>query len=193
MNPAIVLASRSPRRRQLLEMMGIPYEIDPADISESRHPGEPFADYAVRLARDKASDRARLHSGRWVLGADTIVVIEDELLEKPASASDAVHMLARLSGVRHDVITALALVCDGDVRTRYDSTAVWFRSLTAREIEAYVSTGEPLDKAGAYGIQGRGAALIERIDGDFFAVMGLSIRLLLDLMAEAGISYNFTR
>lgn len=189
----IVLASRSPRRRHLLDMMGIAHQVDPAEISEARRPNEPFADYAVRLAREKAEDRARLHPGSWVLGADTVVVIDGVLLGKPDSPSDAARMLSRLSGTRHDVITALALVRDGIARTRTDSTAVWFRALTPDSIDAYVGTGEPLDKAGAYGIQGLGAALIDRIDGDFFAVMGLSVRLLLDLMEEVGLPYNFTR
>jgi nucleoside triphosphate pyrophosphatase len=189
----LVLASRSPRRQQLLDMMGVPYETDPAEISEARQPNEAYLEYAVRVAREKAQDRARHHPGAWILGADTIVVIENDLLGKPDSPVDAARMLLRLSGARHDVITALALVRDGDVHTRVDSTAVWFRALTREWIDAYVETGEPLDKAGAYGIQGRGAALVERIDGDFFAVMGLSVRLLVDLMAEVGMPYNFTR
>jgi septum formation protein len=126
-----------------------------------------------------------------VLGADTIVVIDGELLEKPVDAEDAVRMLRRLQGHRHQVITSVCLIAEGVVHEAQDVTTVQFRSLTDDALRAYVATGEPLDKAGAYGIQGYGAALIERIEGDFFSVMGLPLRLVLELLERAGRPYTF--
>jgi len=183
----LVLASRSPRRRQLLEMLGLPFVVAHADVQEIRLPREAPAAYARRLARDKA----RAVPGAWVLGADTIVVLGDEVLEKPADADDAFRMLRRLAGQRHEVITAVCLVADGVEHQAADTTAVFFRAADDAMLRAYVATGEPLDKAGAYGIQGYGAALVERIEGDFFGVMGLPIRLVLDLLARAGWEYRF--
>jgi septum formation protein len=183
----LVLASRSPRRRQLLEMLGIPFRVASADVQELRLPREAPAAYAARLARDKA----RAVPGAWVLGADTIVVLGDEVLEKPAGAADALRMLTRLQGRRHDVITAICLRADGAEHEAADTTAVYFRPASEVLLRAYVATGEPLDKAGAYGIQGYGAALVDRIEGDFFSVMGLPVRKVLDLLAAAGWDYRF--
>jgi septum formation protein len=126
-----------------------------------------------------------------VLGADTTVVLGDETLEKPRDAEDAVRMLLRLQGRTHDVITAIALKTPAGVLQATDVTAVTFRPATESFLRAYVATGEPMDKAGAYGIQGYGAALVDRIDGDFFGVMGLPVRLVLDLMERAGMAYRF--
>ena len=189
----IVLASSSPRRHQLLDMLGIAHEIDPSSADERQLPGEGAEAMASRLAREKALDVARRHRGRWVLGADTVVVIDDELLGKPRSDADAEAMLGRLSGREHRVVTAVALARDGTVRERRDVTRVWFRSIDGPQIRAYVATGEPLDKAGAYGVQGYGAALVDRIEGDFFGVMGLPLRLVAELLEEAGMPYSFTR
>ena len=183
----LVLASASPRRRQLLEMLGIPVEVRPSAVPEIRKPGEAPRDYALRLAHDKA----RAVPGHLVLAADTIVVLDGELLEKPADEDDAVRMLLRLQGRTHDVVTAVALRADETVFEAIDVTAVTFRPAREGMLRAYARTGEPMDKAGAYGIQGYGAALVERIDGDFFGVMGLPIRLVLDLLAEAGAPYSF--
>jgi septum formation protein len=185
----LVLASGSPRRKQLLEMLGIPVVVSATAVQEIRLPNEAPETYARRLARDKA----RAVPGQFVLGADTIVVIDEEVLEKPADAADAVRMLGRLQGRRHDVITAVCLVADGREYQAQDITAVFFRPASEALLESYVATGEPMDKAGAYGIQGFGAALVERIEGDFFGVMGLPIRLVLDLLAEAGRPYRFGR
>jgi septum formation protein len=183
----LVLASSSPRRRQLLEMLGIPHRTHPADVQEIRLPREAPLDYARRLARDKA----RAVPGSLVLGADPIVVLDDEVLEKPVDREDAVLMLGRLQGRRHEVITAICLVAAGEEYEAADRTAVQFRPLTVDQIRRYVATGEPMDKAGAYGIQGYGAALVERIEGDFFGVMGLPVRLVLELLAQAGVEYRF--
>ena len=183
----LVLASGSPRRRQLLEMLGLPFVAASANVPELRLPREAPAAYARRLARDKA----RAVPGAWVLGADTIVVQGDDVLEKPVDAADALRMLLQLNGRRHEVITALCLIADGKELEASDTTAVYFRRYEAEFLRAYVATGEPLDKAGAYGIQGYGAALVERIEGDFFSVMGLPVRLVLDLLREAGWEYRF--
>jgi septum formation protein len=159
----------------------------PAEVQEIRLPRESPAAYARRLARDKA----RAVPGRWVLGADTIVVIDDEVLEKPADPEDAVRMLTRLAGRRHQVITAICLIADGVEYEAADTSSVFFRPVSEALLRRYVATGEPLDKAGGYGIQGYGAALVERIEGDFFSVMGLPVRLVLDLMGKAGWEYRF--
>lgn len=183
----LILASASPRRRQLLEMLGIEVDVRPSQVPEVRKPGEGPRDYALRLAHDKAS----AVPGDLVLAADTIVVLDEELLEKPLDEDDAVQMLLRLQGRTHHVITAVALRAGITVFEAVDVTAVTFRPAREGMLRAYVRTGEPMDKAGAYGIQGYGAALVEGIDGDFFGVMGLPLRLVLDLLAEAGFPYSF--
>ena len=183
----LTLASSSPRRRQLLEMLGIPVLTVSPNILEVRRPVETPVDYVERLAREKAL----AVPGRLVLGADTTVVLRDEVLEKPVDAMDALRMLGKLQGRTHQVVTSVALVADETIHQATDVTNVVFRRLDDAFLEAYVATGEPMDKAGAYGIQGYGAALVERIDGDFFSVMGLPIRLVLELLDEAGQPYRF--
>jgi len=187
--PVLVLASGSPRRRQLLEMLGIPIEVRPPHVPEVRNPGESPQAYVERLAREKAASVA----GPLVLGADTTVVVDGEVLEKPVDATDALRMLRRLQGRVHQVITAIALKTPDSMLSATDVTAVTFRPADDDVLRAYVATGEPMDKAGAYGIQGHGAALVERIEGDFFGVMGLPVRLVLDLLARAGHPYRFGR
>lgn len=187
----IVLASGSPRRRELLDMLGLAYVIDAPRIDERHEPAELPEAFTVRLAREKALVVAARHPDALVLGADTVVVLDGEILGKPASSADAEKMLAKLAGREHRVITAVALVSDGDVEERYDVTRVWFRKLTDERIRDYVATGEPLDKAGSYAAQGFGAALIERIDGDFFTVMGFPVRLVIDLLESVGVQYRF--
>jgi septum formation protein len=140
-----------------------------------------------RLAREKAASV----SGDLVLAADTTVVVEGEVLEKPADPDDALRMLRRLQGRTHQVITAIALKTSGGTLTATDITAVTFRAADDAFLAAYVATGEPMDKAGAYGIQGYGAALVEGIQGDFFSVMGLPVRLVLQLLEQAGHTYRF--
>lgn len=183
----LTLASSSPRRRQLLEMLGIPVRTVSPNIPEVRRPVETPVDYVERLAREKAL----AVGGRLVLGADTTVVVRDEVLEKPTDAADALRMLKKLQGRTHQVVTSVALVADEAIHQATDVTNVVFRRMDQAFLEAYVATGEPMDKAGAYGIQGYGAALVERIDGDFFGVMGLPIRLVLALLERAGHPYRF--
>jgi septum formation protein len=190
----IVLASGSPRRRHLLEMLGIPHEVVPADVPEEPRDGEQPEVMAVRLATEKAVAVHRQRPEALVLAADTVVTIDDQLLGKPVDAADAERMLHLLSGRSHRVITAVALALPtGEVRERCDITEVWVRRLTPETIRSYVATGEPLDKAGSYGVQGVGAVLIERVEGDFFGVMGLPVRLVVDLLDGAGRPYRFTR
>jgi len=168
-------------------MLGIPLIVAHADVQEIPLPRETPSAYARRLARDKA----RAVPGALVLGADTIVVLDDEILEKPGDPAHALEMLSRLQGRWHEVITSVCLIADGEAHEAQDRTAVEFRPATDETLRAYIATGEPLDKAGAYGIQGYGAALIERVGGDFFGVMGLPIRLVLDLLGRAGRPYRF--
>ena len=168
-------------------MLGIPHRVDAAEVQEIRLPHERPEAYVRRLARDKA----RAVPGAWVLGADTTVALDDEILEKPVDAADALRMLQRLQGRRHQVHTAVCLRADGLEYQAQDATAVVFRAANDEMLRAYIATGEPMDKAGAYGIQGYGAALIERIEGDFFGVMGLPVRLVLDLLGRAGWEYRF--
>jgi nucleoside triphosphate pyrophosphatase len=186
-SPRLILASGSPRRRELLTMLGIPFEVRPSHIPEAPKPGEAPVAYAERLAREKALSVP----GDLVLGADTTVLLDGRLLEKPADPADALRMLRALQGATHQVITSVALVSNGTVRQATDITAVTFRPCDDDFLKAYIATGEPMDKAGAYGIQGYGAALVERIEGDFFSVMGLPVRLVLRLLGEAGRPYRF--
>ena len=187
MMPTIVLASSSPRRKQLLDMLHLPVLVKPASIPEQPLPREEPLAYARRLALEKA----RAVPGRVVLGADTIVVLDGAILEKPLDDDDAVRMLTSLQGRTHTVITAICLIADGVEYRAHDETAVTLRSCDDTLLRDYVATGEPHDKAGSYGIQGWGAALVERIDGDFFGVMGLPVRLVLQLLDSAGFRYRF--
>jgi septum formation protein len=187
--PSLTLASSSPRRRQLLEMLGIPLKVVPSNVPEVRRSLETPVDYVERLAREKALSVP----GDLVLGADTTVVVRDWVLEKPTDQADALQMLKQLQGRTHQVVTSVALVAKEVVHQATDVTNVTFRRLDDSFLEDYVATGEPMDKAGAYGIQGYGAALIERIEGDFFSVMGLPLRLVLNLLEEAGMEYRFGR
>lgn len=187
MIPRLTLASGSPRRRQLLQMLGFSLEVKPSHIPEEYRPGESPRDYVIRLAEAKAAAIA----GALVLGADTTVVLGGEVLEKPEDAEHALEILRKLQGRTHEVHTAVALKADGAIRSAVDITRVTFRPVREPVLRAYIATGEPMDKAGAYGIQGYGAALIERVEGDFFGVMGLPLRLVLDLLAEAGYPYEF--
>jgi septum formation protein len=188
MSELLVLASTSPRRKQLLEMLGINVVVRPSYIPEEPAPGELPVAYSRRLAREKASQV----EGSLVLGADTIVVLGERILEKPADEAHALEILRQLQGKTHQVVTSVSLKSDGTLADRTDITAVTFRPATDQVLRQYIATGEPMDKAGAYGIQGYGAPLIERVEGDFFGVMGLPIRLVLDLLGEAGYAYTFT-
>jgi septum formation protein len=185
----IVLASASPRRRELLALLGLAFDVAPADVDESWRNGEAPEVHAERLAREKAEAVRR--PGAVTVAADTIVVVDGEILGKPADAAEARAMLGRLAGRGHVVHTAIAVAYGGRQASAVVSTGVWFRPLDAAAIAAYVATGEPMDKAGAYGIQGYGAVLVERIEGDYFTVMGLGLARLVDLLGEVGLRYAF--
>lgn len=179
-----VLASTSPRRHLLLELAGIPHEIDAVPVDESVLEDESPIDYVSRLAEAKAAAVAKRHPGCPVLGADTVVTLEGSILGKPADARDAESMLARLAGRSHEVLTAIAVVAGEQVEIAIETTEVWMRPADPSLISDYVATGEPLDKAGAYAAQGIGALLIDRIDGDFFNVMGLPLRRVTQLLEK---------
>jgi septum formation protein len=188
--PPVVLASGSPRRRELLERVGRSVEVVPADVDESHRPGEDAAAYVRRLARDKALAVAAVRPGRVVLGADTAVVVDGVPLGKPSEASDpaaaTVAMLGSLSGRTHEVLTAVCVVgADGSVTELLERAAVTVAPLADDEVAAYVATGEPLDKAGGYALQGAGAALVTRVEGDPTTVIGLPLRPTLGLLAGA--------
>jgi septum formation protein len=189
----VILASASPRRRDLLTLVGIAHTVQAADTDESPRGGELPEAYAERLSRAKAETIASRNPNALVIGADTIVVIDDAVLGKPIDVGDAERMLGILSGRSHTVMTAVAVVFNGITVSGVEMVDVTFRPIDADEIRSYVATGEPMDKAGAYGIQGYGATIVRRIDGDYFAVMGLSLIRLVALMAEAGVSYDFGR
>ena len=189
----VILASASPRRRELLTLVGIAHRVRPADIDETVGVGELPEGHAERLANEKAAVIAREFPGELVIAADTIVVLDDEILGKPKGDDEAKAMLARLSGRTHTVVTAIACSLEGRAASAVETVQVTFRDLTPSEINAYVETREPMDKAGAYGIQGYGATIVRRIDGDYFAVMGLSLVRLVELMKSVGGPYDFPR
>jgi septum formation protein len=187
--PLVILASQSPRRRELLTLIGIPHEVRPANVDETYPAGEPPAVHVERLAREKAAAIDETHA--VVIGSDTIVVVDGEVLGKPADDADAARMLTRLSGRTHVVMTAVAVAWRGKLESAVETVSVDFHSLTAAEIARYVATREPMDKAGAYGIQGYGATIVRRVDGDYFAVMGLPLQLLVRVFARMGLRYAF--
>jgi septum formation protein len=191
--PRIILASQSPRRRELLTLVGIAHEVIPAHVDESVRPGERPAPHAERLARAKALALAERDGDALVIAADTIVVIDGRILGKPAAEAEARQTLRLLSGREHVVFTAVAVARGRRVESEVEEVTVSFRDLTDDEIAAYVATGEPMDKAGSYGIQGYGATIVERIDGDYFAVMGLSLVRLVRLLGRFGVAYEFGR
>jgi septum formation protein len=187
----VVLASASPRRRQLLDLIGIAHEVRPANIDETMRPRETPRRHAERLAREKATAIAKRDPDLITIGADTIVVLNRSVLGKPRDTDDAARMLALLSGREHLVTTAVAVSRGKKLRSAVEEVRVRFRRLRDDEIEAYIATGEPMDKAGAYGIQGYGATIVERIEGDYFAVMGLPIVRLIGLLRDVGVRYQF--
>lgn len=187
----VVLASQSPRRRELLTLIGVTHSVAPADIDESVLPDEAPAAHAERLARTKASTIAERDCEAVVVGSDTIVVIDEQILGKPVDVAHATSMLRQLSGRTHTVVTAVAVARGDRVVSGVEHVSVTFRELTDQMIADYIATGEPMDKAGSYGIQGYGATIVERIDGDYFAVMGLPLGRFIGLCGEMGLSYRF--
>ena len=188
-HPPVILASSSPRRRELLRLIGISHDVRPVDIDETYPPGERPRDHAERLAREKAS--AIDAPDAVVIGSDTIVVVDGEVLGKPRDREQATVMLRRLSGRSHVVMTGVAVRWGGRLASGVEEVGVTFRDLSEAEIVQYIYTGEPMDKAGAYGIQGYGATIVQRVDGDYFAVMGLALNRLVCLMRELGLVYDF--
>jgi septum formation protein len=177
----LVLASQSPRRSEILRQAGIPFTVRAADVDESVLSAESPAEYVQRLAEAKAYAIEAV-DGETVLGADTTVVIDGEILAKPADAADARRMLVRLSGRRHEVLTGICLRRGDHAIRDYATTGVVFAALSDAEIDEYVASGEPMDKAGAYAIQGLASKFVERIEGDYFNVMGLPVAMVYRLL-----------
>ncbi|HZR66058.1 MAG TPA: Maf family protein [Terriglobales bacterium] len=184
----IVLASASPRRQELLREMGIEFVVKPANIPEIRFPDELPRGFAERMAREKARavQATDAPESAVVLGADTIVVIENIVLGKPIDKRDAAHMLRLLSGRKHQVITGVALLVRDFEDVRSESTDVYFSEICEEDIREYVDSGEPMDKAGAYAIQGQASRWISRIDGDYSNVVGLPVALVKQMLRERG-------
>jgi len=185
----LILASSSPRRRELLASIGAEFDVVPSHIPEERRAGEAPEEYVARLSREKADAIAKLHPSRWIIAADTTVLLGDQLLEKPLDAADAARMLATIAGRTHVVYTGVTLQ---NTERRYHDTRVAesevrMLPLTPRDIEWYVKTGEPLDKAGAYAAQGVGAIFIDSIHGSYTNVVGLPLALLFQMMRKAEI------
>ena len=179
----IILASKSPRRAEILRAVGWEFETQAANIDETRHESEEAVSYVKRLAHEKAATIAKLAAEIAVLGADTVVVIDGEILGQPRDDEDARRMLTLLSGKWHEVLTGVALVRgESESLIDHESTRVRFCELSPKEIDWYVATREPRDKAGAYAIQGRGAVFIEGIEGDYFNIVGLPVRLVYKMM-----------
>lgn len=179
----LILASRSPRRAEILKAVGWPFETVAANIDESRFESEAAVPYVRRLAQTKAETVAKNLPSGLVLGADTVVLVDEEILGQPSDSEDARRMLKLLSGRWHEVLTAVALVRagQGKVMADHEKTRVRFSEMSVTEIDWYVATGEPMDKAGAYGVQGSAALFIEEIQGGYFNIVGLPVRLLYKL------------
>lgn len=191
----IILASSSPRRRELLTQIGVAFEVVAVAVDESLRAGETPEDYVLRLAREKA--RAGIAAAgrvetRLALGADTVVVLDGEILQKPSGRAEALAMLARLSGRTHRVLSGVALAGRCECAC-LSASWVTFRRIEACEREAYWETGEPADKAGAYAIQGRGAVFVERLEGSYSGVVGLPLRETAEMLAQCGTDLYHSR
>ena len=184
----LVLASSSPRRSELLRNAGIAFEVHAADVPEVRKPGEKPLEFAMRLARAKADAVAQRHPDAFVLGADTIVIVDGKVLGKPVDAADAARMLRLLSDREHDVTTAICLIMPQarERITTQETTRVYLSLLRDEDIAAYVATGEPMDKAGAYAVQGIAGRWIDKIEGDYFNVVGLPVAKVYRILRQSG-------
>ena len=184
-----ILASSSPRRRELLASIGVDFDVMPSNVPEVHREGEAPEEYVARLSRDKANALSQAHPSRWVIAADTTVFLGDRLLEKPVDGADAARMLASIAGQTHFVYTGVTLehLASGYRETRVAETEVRMLPLSASEIDWYVGTGEPLDKAGAYAAQGVGAVFIDSIHGSYSNVVGLPLATLFQMLRRAGI------
>ena len=183
----LILASQSPRRRELLSMLGLDFQIFTADIDETMDPALSVQDAVAEVCRRKAEAVGKDHPGDLIIAADTIVVLENRILGKPRSEEEACAMLQSLSGRQHTVMTAFCLWQDGCTDTHVEKTHVRFRTLSAEEIAAYVATGSPMDKAGAYGIQDQASIFVEALDGDYYNVMGLPLCSLTKCLRNWGV------
>ena len=183
----IILASGSPRRKSLLESIGLNFTVYSPDVDESHKPDEEPSELCRRLSRLKAEAGASVYADAVIIAADTIVVIDGEILGKPSGREDAAKMLRKLSGREHEVITGVSVAYGGRVATEDVHTLVKFRELSESEIAAYLETGEPFDKAGAYAVQGKGALLIEGINGDYYNVVGLPLCTLGKMLGTLGV------
>ena len=183
----IVLASASPRRQELLKNAGIEFIVRPADIPEVPLPGERPHAFGERMALEKARAVRDSVPHSMILAADTVVAVENEILGKPEDAADAARMLRRLSGRNHLVITAVCLLSEGAEDVRAETTTVHFTAMSERDIAEYVATGEPMDKAGAYGIQGQASRWISKVEGDYYNVVGLPVDLVWRMLREHGV------
>lgn len=186
----VVLASASPRRADVLRMLGLSFRVAPADVEERLGAVESPHGYVERLSREKASRVAAAHPDALVVGGDTVVVLDGRVLEKPSGPPEAVDMLVSLAGRKHRVYSGLAVAANGKMESRVARAGVTFRPVTRDLIERYVETGEPLDKAGSYGIQGCGAALVDRIEGDYFTVVGMSVAAFMGVLPRVGLEYR---
>jgi septum formation protein len=184
----LILASASPRRQELLSSAGISFEVLPSEVDEGFQEGEPPEEYVVRLARRKAAKAGERHKDRWVLAADTVVVIDGRILGKPGDRQEAEEMLGVLSNQEHRVITGFCLLRGDSGKSREGTvtTRVRFKRLSSREIEWYLDTGEPFDKAGAYAIQGKAAFMVKEIRGSYTNVVGLPLTEVIEALQEMG-------
>jgi septum formation protein len=188
--PSLVLASSSPRRREILAALGLAFDVRAADVDETLREGETPFDAAERLAREKAAVVAAEAGDALVIAADTLVVRDGEALGKPKDRADARRMLALLAGRAHEVVTGVALALGGRIASGREVTRVVFAPMTPAEIEAYAASGEPADKAGAYAVQGIGGLFVERVEGSPSNVVGLPVRLLYTLAAKLGVDFK---
>lgn len=180
--PRLLLASSSPRRSEILRLVGWPFQTVAVEVDESLLNGEAADEYVERLALAKAQDAASRHPNELILAADTTVVVDRQILAKPGDDDEARQMLQALQGRWHQVLTGVALVLNGSSQVAHEVTEVRFAPMSEAEIAWYAATGEPMDKAGAYAIQGQGARFVKEIKGDYFNVMGLPVRLLYELI-----------
>lgn len=186
----VVLASASPRRADVLRMLGLSFSVVPAGVEERRGAVESPHDYVERLSREKVAQVVAVHRDALVVGGDTVVVLDGRVLEKPSGPPEAMEMLTSLAGRTHRVYSGIAVAANGRVESRVARAGVTFRPVARDLIERYVDTGEPLDKAGAYGIQGYGAALVERVEGDYFTVVGMSVAAFVGVLPRVGLEYR---
>jgi septum formation protein len=189
--PRLVLASASPRRLDILRQLGLDPSVHPADVDEARLPGEDPGMHVRRLAREKAERVSMSEPGALVVAGDTVVIRDGAVLGKPGDADEALAMLMSLSGRTHEVLSGLAIAGPSGTFDAVTRTSVRFRAFDAAQARRYVDSGEPMDKAGGYGIQGLGAALVSEVSGDYYSLVGLPVPALLDLLERAGWRYEF--